>query len=393
MVFSNTTTIENCTIDASGIVSGILGNPEIGGATLFIENATVKAKGGSTDEGGSMLQLLNIILNNCAITTPAQAVFNPDEAALVDFDGNIITEQVVIEPMETYPLYLAGIQVTENNAADLSAIEGVDGAVSYNDATKTLTLNGATIKDGDRYYEDDRFKISIDSSIKDLTINLIGNNKLEAENIGLLSFRNIKINGYGTLTTTASHTEGEPASAGIVAIGNVLVIENCTIDAFGFEAGIRGSYQKTLLIVKDATVKAKSEIENISGSIKFFPGLILFDCAITAPEGAIFDADEHGVVDANGNLVTEQIVIEPTTGIQDVENMKDIAIYPNPVNDILHVEVSENNFGVELYNIFGQQVLKAQNEREISVSELSSGVYVLKITTEKGIYSRKIVKE
>ncbi len=70
-----------------------------------------------------------------------------------------------------------------------------------------------------------------------------------------------------------------------------------------------------------------------------------------------------------------------------------LSIYPIPVSDILYIELSENNFGVELYNMFGQQVLKAQNEREIPVSKLSSGIYVLKITTEKGVYSRKIVKE
>ncbi len=83
---------------------------------------------------------------------------------------------------------------------------------------------------------------------------------------------------------------------------------------------------------------------------------------------------------------------ECPTGISDI-SAANIELYPNPVNDILHIELSADNFGVELYNMFGQQVLKTQNEREISVSELPSGIYVLKITTAKGVYSRKIVKE
>ncbi|PIE79081.1 MAG: internalin [Candidatus Delongbacteria bacterium] len=91
--------------------------------------------------------------------------------------------------------------------------------------------------------------------------------------------------------------------------------------------------------------------------------------------------------------------IPATTGDYDYSNgisdmaADNIELYPNPVHDVLHIELSENNFGVELYNMFGQKVLHVQNEREISVSKLASGIYMLKITTEKGIYSRKIVKE
>ncbi len=101
--------------------------------------------------------------------------------------------------------------------------------------------------------------------------------------------------------------------------------------------------------------------------------------------------------DYNGSLNNTDIPTttgdyECSSGISDMA-ADNVELYPNPVHDVLHIELSENNFGVELYNMFGQKVLHVQNEREISVSKLASGIYMLKITTEKGIYSRKIVKE
>jgi len=46
-----------------------------------------------------------------------------------------------------YDLYVAGVQVTSANAADLSVIDGVTGAASYDADTNTLHLDGATIVD------------------------------------------------------------------------------------------------------------------------------------------------------------------------------------------------------------------------------------------------------
>ncbi len=79
----------------------------------------------------------------------------------------------------------------------------------------------------------------------------------------------------------------------------------------------------------------------------------------------------------------------------DIKNssaLKNLTIYPNPVKDILHIETEETNFSVELYNMQGSLILKTQNSQNISVSHLSEGIYWIKLTTEKGIYSSKIVK-
>ncbi len=95
---------------------------------------------------------------------------------------------------------------------------------------------------------------------------------------------------------------------------------------------------------------------------------------------------------SNEDILETTGTYECATGIAGIE-AADIEIYPNPVNDVLHIELAENNFSVEFYNIYGQQVLQIQNKCEVSVSDLPSGVYMLKITTEKGIFSHKFVKK
>ncbi len=70
-----------------------------------------------------------------------------------------------------------------------------------------------------------------------------------------------------------------------------------------------------------------------------------------------------------------------------------VAIYPNPVSEILNLSVYEGLLfkKATLYSALGQKVL-ASPEKSIDVSSLSEGIYFLEITTDKGNLSKKIVK-
>ncbi|NPD44684.1 MULTISPECIES: T9SS type A sorting domain-containing protein [unclassified Lentimicrobium] len=64
-------------------------------------------------------------------------------------------------------------------------------------------------------------------------------------------------------------------------------------------------------------------------------------------------------------------------------------LYPNPVNgDIIHLDWPKADYHtikVEIYNITGQLMLRRNDERDINVSELGNGVYLVKMTdTETG---------
>ena len=76
-----------------------------------------------------------------------------------------------------YGLQIAGIQVTSDNAANITGTS-IEGSVSYDNTTKTLTLNKATIS------APNSETCIKNTSIDGLTINLIGKNVLKANKVG-----------------------------------------------------------------------------------------------------------------------------------------------------------------------------------------------------------------
>lgn len=70
-------------------------------------------------------------------------------------------------------------------------------------------------------------------------------------------------------------------------------------------------------------------------------------------------------------------------------------VYPNPSTDIINIEsdlIFENQ-KVSILDLNGRVVKSVNNKNSINISNLESGIYLLEIKTEKGIYKQKIVKE
>lgn len=73
--------------------------------------------------------------------------------------------------------------------------------------------------------------------------------------------------------------------------------------------------------------------------------------------------------------------------------LKNIAIYPNPVADTFTIQIDETLEKIEIYTIQGQKIIESK-EDSISVSNLSSGMYLLKVYTDKDkVGVKRFVKE
>jgi hypothetical protein len=82
-------------------------------------------------------------------------------------------------------------------------------------------------------------------------------------------------------------------------------------------------------------------------------------------------------------------------GINEVSNVFNISIYPNPATDNLTIEAPPSTV-IEITNIQGRLIktfTATGNKTNISVSAFTSGVYILELRTEKGIKVKKFVKE
>ena len=117
------------------------------------------------------------------------------------------------------------------------------------------------------------------------------------------------------------------------------------------------------------------------------------------------DGDWEGV-DGRGD--DDAIIVKFTggnAGITKTKQETNIKVYPNPTNGQLKIKNYElKEIGViEIFDVFGRIVVEAslcvrpseieQSEIEIDVSQLSSGVYFVKIKTDKGELIEKVIKK
>ena len=80
--------------------------------------------------------------------------------------------------------------------------------------------------------------------------------------------------------------------------------------------------------------------------------------------------------------------------INDVDKQSNILIYPNPVNDMLHIEgITDNNKPIEvcLYNSIGKCIYKASNTNSINMSNFEAGLYFISISfNNETNYNKKV---
>lgn len=92
--------------------------------------------------------------------------------------------------------------------------------------------------------------------------------------------------------------------------------------------------------------------------------------------------------------------IYEVVGVNDISNVNDIVLSPNPVNDILRINLQGQmaKSKVEIYDANGQIVLSRENgivndgEIEFNLVELPSGIYFIQLRSNGNTYSKKFIK-
>jgi hypothetical protein len=73
------------------------------------------------------------------------------------------------------------------------------------------------------------------------------------------------------------------------------------------------------------------------------------------------------------------------------QNNLEVSLYPNPAKDVLNIEMTNEVKSVEIYNFQGQKVLES-NQKQINVSNLSSGMYMIKVQdNENSVATKKVI--
>lgn len=103
--------------------------------------------------------------------------------------------------------------------------------------------------------------------------------------------------------------------------------------------------------------------------------------------------------DTNTNGIADYLEMNVALGVQPntlVANA--INIYPNPASDVLHIQNNSNDTiaAIEIYTINGAKVKEHKGNEAIttiSVADLQTGVYFVKVTTNNGTSNYKFIKK
>lgn len=79
----------------------------------------------------------------------------------------------------------------------------------------------------------------------------------------------------------------------------------------------------------------------------------------------------------------------------DEFDVSKVSVYPNPSSDIINITLHPSNTlkAVEIYSLTGQLVFKGNQETTLNIGNLNSGIYMLKVSTENGVASKKLLKQ
>lgn len=285
-------TVRGGKVNASGVygVSGVADGLTY--LTVTGSETEVTARGSS----GSVVNIDALDLDGLVISTPEGAKFDAANRGIVK-DGEIVTSKVVIGKKTTYDLWICGVRVTAENASSITGSWYGGGSVSYSAASNLLTLNNATIQ------LSDETTIGLDSRIDGLKIYVSGTCSVVSKAPAISVSGSVTIIGGGVL-----NLESEWCGLSLTAKDSRFNVAKATVNVKGKWGIVGGKAYNAYLELSDAAGELSAE--GAEGSIVDIGGLALADgCAITIPDGAVFDTARKAVVTSEGEVVKAKVRI------------------------------------------------------------------------------------
>jgi len=131
----------------------------------------------------------------------------------------------------------------------------------------------------------------------------------------------------------------------------------------------------------------------------------LFNCGnVTLPAKFVQSGDNelcadivyvtvNGVMELVETEYCAKFKVTDVTSIADIDNLKDIKIYPNPVRDNLKIGNLNEPTDISVYSITGQllrTVTSVMGSAEINMSDFSNGLYFVKLQSGTSVRTEKI---
>ncbi|WP_273446729.1 GDSL-type esterase/lipase family protein [Thermophilibacter provencensis] len=231
-------------------------------------------------------------------TNPCNAYFTGLDDFSLDFHPNALGHQLIAEaveqalpkpdPAQTYDVWVAGTQVSDDNAGDVLG----DGTVSYDPASNTLTLNNAIIDYQEN--QDDNTKGAILFN-GDLNVKLVGKNVITSVTSGIYA------NGAGDLVITG---DALTVDAVYYGIGSANASRNVTISGVDLDVDVD---RRSPFI--GVGIQAGGQLLITDGTVAEVTGTGADTHPVIGNGGvSIVDSEVHAWVDAEGQYANSMIL-------------------------------------------------------------------------------------
>ena len=209
-----------------------------------------------------------------------------------------------------------------------------------------------------------------------------GNSHLQNMDISLIPIAPLNGNSFisGYVGEEGNGTQGISHKSVTYPVEDVCVYLQC------WENSLWNTIAQTL-----SNVEGYFEFRNISaGRYR----LILDVPGLTIDNPVVMDINEGDTIQDIEYEITETGINNNTVGITSFVKDENLKIYPNPVQNTLHLQSSSTIEQVSIYDISGRMLQQIANpSQEVNISHLANGIYLVKVKTAGGEVVKKIVKQ
>jgi len=92
--------------------------------------------------------------------------------------------------------------------------------------------------------------------------------------------------------------------------------------------------------------------------------------------------NRYYVIDNDNNEIIDSVDVQINAFLEVKNETINFNVYPNPVNDVLNISISENNTSISIYDVIGKTVSEMElinGNNILNIEILNAGVYFYSI--------------
>ncbi|MDC9721384.1 MAG: Ig-like domain-containing protein [Urechidicola sp.] len=333
-----------------------------------IANGVIQDMDGNGYAGLSGNAAWNFTTINSDVTAPSPVTFSPtDNANDVSISNNLVLT------------FDEDIQISGGRAVLKNFITNVEIGSSSSASGNQLIINPTSdLTENTQYY------IEIANGIiQDLT----GNGYAGFSGNSTWNFTTV-LDGTPPSTMTFSPASG---TTGVSASDDLTLVFNENIQISGGRAVLR-NFNTNVEIASSSSVVGNRLFINPTADLD--PNTQFY---VEIADGIIQDMAGNGYAGFSGNA-TWNFTTGNVLATADFDLKQHLSIYPNPTNGLLNIQIADYNedLTVEIFDILGKKVeskVFVENNNQINLSNLPTGIYLLKATASNKSYTTRIIKK